>query len=143
MADEHISVAVQDDFVERQITRAKPIQALAELIWNSLDSDATTIDVELKRNDLAGELSQIVIYDNGDGFSRSEARALFGNLGGSWKRAVRETHTNLGVKFTAKKAVADTKPSLLAALSNGMPATRPTTGIDHSESSSFMERSTT
>jgi hypothetical protein len=92
MADEHIPVAVQDDFVERQITRAKPIQALAELIWNSLDGDATAIDVELKRNDLAGELSQIVIYDNGDGFSRQEAKSLFGNLGGSWKRAVRQTH---------------------------------------------------
>jgi hypothetical protein len=33
---EHVSVAVQDDFVARQ-TRAKPIPALAELIWNGLD----------------------------------------------------------------------------------------------------------
>ena len=91
MAEEHISVAVQDDFVERQITRAKPIQALAELIWNGLDGDATSIDVELKHKDLAGELSQIIVYDNGDGFSRDEAKALFGNLGGSWKRTTRET----------------------------------------------------
>ncbi|SHM18717.1 ATP-binding protein [Bradyrhizobium lablabi] len=91
MAEEHISVAVQDDFVERQITRAKPIQALAELIWNGLDADATSVDIELKRNDLAGELSQIIVYDNGDGFSRDEAKALFGNLGGSWKRTTRET----------------------------------------------------
>jgi hypothetical protein len=91
MAEEHITVAVQDDFVERQITRAKPIQALAELIWNGLDGDATSVDVELKRRDLAGELSQIIVYDNGDGFSRDEAKALFGNLGGSWKRTARET----------------------------------------------------
>jgi hypothetical protein len=91
MAEEHILVAVQDDFVERQITRAKPIQALAELIWNGLDGDATSVDVELKHNNLAGELSQIIIYDNGDGFSRDEAKALFGNLGGSWKRTTRET----------------------------------------------------
>jgi len=91
MAEEHISVAVQDDFVERQITRAKPIQALAELIWNGLDGDATSINVELKRNDLAGELSEIIVYDNGDGFSRDQAKSLFGNLGGSWKRATRET----------------------------------------------------
>ena len=83
MADEHISVAVQDDFVERQITRAKPIQALAELIWNGLDGDAASVDIELKRNDLAGGLAQIIVYDNGDGFSRDEAKALFGNLGGS------------------------------------------------------------
>jgi hypothetical protein len=91
MAEEHISVAVQNDFLARQ-TRAKPIPALAELIWNGLDGDATDINVELKRNDLAGELSQIIIYDNGDGFSRQDANELFGNLGGSWKRATRQTN---------------------------------------------------
>src|SRR5438105_4185749 len=91
MAEEHISVAVQNDFLARQ-TRAKPIPALAELIWNGLDGDATGINVELKRNDLAGELSQIIIYDNGDGFSRQDANELFGNLGGSWKRTTRQTN---------------------------------------------------
>ena len=39
-------------------------------------------------------MSKIVVYDNGDGFSRSDARALFGNLGGSWKRHVRQTKRN-------------------------------------------------
>jgi hypothetical protein len=87
---EHISVAVQDDFVARQ-TRAKPIPALAELIWNGLDSDASRIQVELAHDDLAGGLSKIVVYDDGTGFPRAEARALFGNLGGSWKRLTRQT----------------------------------------------------
>ncbi len=91
MADEHIAVAVQDDFVQRQITRASPTQALAELVWNSLDGDATRVSIELQNGDLAGGLSHIFIHDNGDGFSREQAKALFGNLGGSWKRAVRET----------------------------------------------------
>jgi len=87
---EHVSVAVQDDFVERQ-TRARPIPALAELIWNGLDADATSISVEFAHDDLAGGMSKIVVYDNGDGFPRSEAKALFGNLGGSWKRITRQT----------------------------------------------------
>ena len=87
---EHVSVAVQDDFVARQ-TRAKPIPALAELIWNSLDADATTINVEFAHDDLARGMSKIVVYDNGDGFPRSDAKALFGNLGGSWKRQTRHT----------------------------------------------------
>jgi hypothetical protein len=88
---EHISVAVRDDFVASQ-TRARPIPALAELIWNSLDADATTINVEFARGNLAGGMSGITVYDNGDAFSRAEAKDLFGNLGGSWKRQTR--HTN-------------------------------------------------
>lgn len=88
--EEHVSVAVRDDFVARQ-TKAKPVPALAELLWNSLDGDASEVSVEFARDDLAGGMSKIVVYDNGDGFSRSDARALFGNLGGSWKRRVRQT----------------------------------------------------
>lgn len=91
--EEHVSVAVRDDFVARQ-TKAKPVPALAELLWNSLDGDATEVSVEFAHDDLAGGMSRIVVYDNGDGFSRSDARALFGNLGGSWKRLVRQTKRN-------------------------------------------------
>lgn len=91
--EEHVSVAVRDDFLARQ-TKAKPIPALAELLWNSLDGDATDVSVEFVYEDLAGGMSKIVVYDNGDGFSRNEARALFGNLGGSWKRHIRQTKRN-------------------------------------------------
>ena len=87
---EHVPVAIQDDFIARQ-TRALPVAALAELIWNSLDGEATRVDVEFERKDLAGGLSKIVVYDNGEGFPRSEAATLFGNLGGSWKRVSRRT----------------------------------------------------
>jgi integrase len=41
------SVEVQSDFLEK-ITRANPIQALAEFIWNSLDADATAVDVSFE-----------------------------------------------------------------------------------------------
>jgi hypothetical protein len=87
---EHVSVAVQDDFLERQ-TCAAPIAALAELIWNSLDGEADSVSVEFEHADLAGGLSKIVVYDNGLAFPRSEAKQLFGNLGGSWKRHTRRT----------------------------------------------------
>jgi len=91
-AIEHIPIAIQDDFIARQ-TRALPIAALAELIWNSLDGEASNINVEFERADLAGGLSKIVIYDDGLGFPRSEAAKLFGNLGGSWKRLTPRTKT--------------------------------------------------
>jgi hypothetical protein len=95
MADdvEHVSVAVRDDFIARQ-TRASPVAALAELIWNSLDADASNVRIEFAYDDLAGGMSKIHVYDDGDGFSRDEAKALFGNLGGSWKRRHRATKRN-------------------------------------------------
>ena len=89
---EHVSVAVQDDFIERQ-TRAQPVAALADLIWNSLDGEASRVSVEFERKDLAGGLSKIVLYDDGEAFPRAEAAELFGNLGGSWKRLTRRTKT--------------------------------------------------
>ena len=75
---------MQSDFLEK-ITRARPIQALAELIWNSLDADASQIEV-LEDNDL-GVMSRIIVRDNGTGIEHRRAPELFGSLGGSWKRS--------------------------------------------------------
>lgn len=82
----------QTDFVAKNVARAEPIGALAELIWNGLDADATQIVVELVKKDLAGGISQIVVTDNGLGFPYDKAQAYFSKLGGSWKRTRRQTH---------------------------------------------------
>ena len=71
------------DFVERTI-RTAPIRALAELIWNSLDADATDVQVTFERNDFGG-LTAIEVRDNGSGMTQEQAVAGFRNLGGSWK----------------------------------------------------------
>ncbi len=89
---EHVVISIQDDFLARQ-TRALPIAALSELIWNGLDGEASRVTVDFEREDLAGGLSKIVVDDDGEGFPRSEAAKLFGNLGGSWKRTTRRTNT--------------------------------------------------
>lgn len=85
-----ITVEVQGDHIQRQ-TRAKPVQALAELIWNALDGDAKNVVVEFGRGDLAGGFTKIAIYDDGDGFSHAHANEYFAALGGSWKRQTRQT----------------------------------------------------
>ena len=82
-ADEY-TIEVQQDFVERQ-SRAPPIPALAEIIWNALDADATAVNVEFEDDGLGG-MSKIIVSDNGHGIPRTEAPGLFKNLGGSWKR---------------------------------------------------------
>jgi len=85
MANHSYSVEVQGDFLER-ITRAKPVQALAEFIWNSLDADASSVDVNIEENQF-GALSKIIVRDNGTGMEYEKAPEMFKSLGGSWKRS--------------------------------------------------------
>jgi hypothetical protein len=82
------SIEVQGDFLTKQ-THAKPAQALAELIWNSLDADATL--VEVKEDTYGVGEPRIIISDNGTGFSHIDAPGLFSHLGGSWKHQTGET----------------------------------------------------
>lgn len=79
-----ITVQVKEDHLET-LARTKPMAALAELIWNALDAEATSVTVEFVANDLEG-LEQIRITDNGHGLSYEDALVGFQNLGGSWKR---------------------------------------------------------
>jgi Histidine kinase-, DNA gyrase B-, and HSP90-like ATPase len=78
------SVEIQPDFLERQ-TKAQPIAAVAELIWNGLDADATAVTVDLEDDQLGG-LGRIIVTDNGHGIPHADAPTLFRNLGGSWKK---------------------------------------------------------
>ncbi len=85
MAEHSYPIEVESDFLEK-ITRAKPIQAVAEFVWNGLDADAITVDVRTE-HDAVGVMSRIIIQDNGTGISFVDAPMLFKKLGGSWKRA--------------------------------------------------------
>lgn len=82
-ADE-FQVEVQPDFIEK-ITRAKPMQALSELVWNALDADAHHVRVSCERNEL-DSLSAVIVHDDGAGIPRTKVQEFFRHLGGSWKR---------------------------------------------------------
>jgi hypothetical protein len=81
-----VQVQAQEDFVEK-LAAARPAQALAELIWNSLDAEATRVSVEADCGPTG--LTSIHILDNGHGIPPEEAETLFAFLGGSWKRYAR------------------------------------------------------
>ena len=85
MTSKVFEIQVQDDHLERIGQTRNPILALAELIWNAVDADATRIDVRLIDNNLSG-LKAIEVADNGHGIPYSEAEELFSRLGGSWKQ---------------------------------------------------------
>ena len=90
MTEQSYTVEVQSDFLERQ-SKAKPVQAIAELIWNGLDADAGRVDVQLQYGELG--LNKIVIRDNGHGIPYEDAPKLFTRLGGSWKKPGGRTKT--------------------------------------------------
>lgn len=73
---------VRDDYVNKE-TYASPAAAISELVWNSLDADATLVEINEELYGI-GE-KRIVVYDNGTGIAPEEAPRLFSQLGGSWK----------------------------------------------------------
>ena len=83
MTEQSYTVEVQADFIERQ-AKARPVQAVAELIWNGLDADAVRVDVRLEYGEPG--MAKIVVRDNGTGIPHEEAPGLFKRLGGSWKK---------------------------------------------------------
>ncbi|MET8407382.1 ATP-binding protein [Streptomyces sp. NPDC005195] len=85
-----VTVEVRRDHIERLVRPTKPLHAIFELIWNSLDADAKKVKVILRRNDLDG-VESILVEDNGLGIQRSESEHEFGSLGGSWKSQTRVT----------------------------------------------------
>lgn len=84
-----IRVEVRDDHLET-LARTRPMPALAELVWNALDAEATRVTIRFCENTLGG-LEQIEIRDNGHGLPYEDVGAAFGNLGGSWKRSSRRS----------------------------------------------------
>lgn len=50
---ENFNVEVHQDHLER-IIRSDPVNSIAELIWNSLDADATKVYVDIEKGPLIG-----------------------------------------------------------------------------------------
>jgi len=79
-----LKLQVAEDHVERLTKVKKPILAIEELIWNSLDADATEVRVELTESRLGG-LERITVKDNGHGIRPDVCDDAFASLGGSPK----------------------------------------------------------
>jgi hypothetical protein len=62
------------------LTRS-PMTGVIELIWNAIDADATTIEVDLLRTEMGG-VHGIVVRDDGHGITPQLAAEQFAKLGG-------------------------------------------------------------
>jgi hypothetical protein len=86
--DETISVEVGEDHLAA--FRRSPKVAIAELIWNGLDADATEVSVEYELNDFDG-VDAVTVRDDGTGMTPADAAFGFRNFGNSWKRTATAT----------------------------------------------------
>src|SRR5258708_4831903 len=80
-----LRVQVERDYLARLAASRKPSTAVAELLWNAVDADATRAEVDYRDNGL-GVVEQMVVTDNGDGMPYDVAVDSFSRLGGSWKQ---------------------------------------------------------
>lgn len=85
-----LTVKVKGDHLQTLSRAKKPILAVAQLIWNSLDADARKVSVVLEDNMLGG-LERIRVIDDGHGLGYEDALHEFSSLGGSWKRSQRRS----------------------------------------------------
>lgn len=86
MDEKTYRVEVQSDFIQK-LSHVAPVTGLAELVWNALDADATSVEVVLDEGVFGAE--KLIVRDNGTGFKHEDAPTLFSNLGNSWKRTRR------------------------------------------------------
>ncbi|MFF3313507.1 ATP-binding protein [Streptomyces sp. NPDC002952] len=73
-----------------QFKKKPQIAAVAELVWNALDANATKVDIRFQRSAL-GAITEIVVTDNGHGMTPDRARESFHRYGETWKAG--KTHT--------------------------------------------------
>lgn len=74
-----------NETIIKELAHTKPIDALIELIYNSLDASATLVLLTIERNELNG-VEKIVVRDNGDGIDSENIHLTFGECGYSGKR---------------------------------------------------------
>ena len=65
--------------------KASAVVAITELIWNSLDAEATCVDVAVSTNELDAA-TEVIVRDDGHGIDPDEAERLFLTEGDSWKK---------------------------------------------------------
>jgi hypothetical protein len=83
-----IKVEVKKDYLEK-IALSSTELALAEMIWNAFDADATMVEVNFHEGPMG--VDEVTISDNGTGIRYSQVEQLFEALGGSWKAKIQKT----------------------------------------------------
>ncbi|XGM37167.1 ATP-binding protein [Klebsiella pneumoniae] len=81
----NIDVILGKDHLE-DISSAKPIPAIKEIIWNAFDSKSLIVKVLFQECQNTNTIDKIIIQDEGEGIPHNNVSSLFGSLGESWKK---------------------------------------------------------
>ncbi|MCW2671812.1 MAG: hypothetical protein JWP14_401 [Frankiales bacterium] len=81
---QRIHIDAKADHVLRLARLGDPAGAVAEIIWNGLDAEAQTVEVEVEVNEFDG-VERVIVRDDGHGMPIEACASYFEGLGGSWK----------------------------------------------------------
>lgn len=87
-------LTVEVDHLARMVKK-DVIAGLAELVWNGLDAEATTVTIVINRAEM-GAVDKVVVTDNGHGFGPEEVDETMSSVGGSWKATKADRKTKNG-----------------------------------------------
>lgn len=97
MSEENFSGSAQitNEGIKKHFKNYEPVDALYELVWNSLDAKASTVEINIIHNDLDG-LDQILVVDNGEGIDVKDQDNNFGKFNESSKKHDDDKHGSHG-----------------------------------------------
>lgn len=87
-------LTVEADHLARMVKK-RAIAGLAELVWNSLDAEATSVAITIHCTAM-GAVDRVVVTDDGHGFGVEEVEEAMSSLGGSWKATKADRKTKNG-----------------------------------------------
>ena len=90
-------LTVEADHLVRMVKK-NAIAGLAELVWNSLDAEATCVTVTVYGTEIEA-VDRVVITDDGHGFGYEEVEEVMSSLGGSWKATKTDRKTKNGKRL--------------------------------------------
>jgi hypothetical protein len=89
---EDLVLTASDDHVARMAHEGDPVRAIVELVWNSIDAEATSVTVALERTSMDA-IDKVIVEDDGHGITSDEVASTFGRIGGSWKALSEKSKT--------------------------------------------------
>lgn len=85
----NIDVILGKDHLE-DISSARPIPAIKEIIWNACDSRLLIVKVLFQKCQNTNTIEKVIIKDQGEGIPHDNVSSLFGSLGESWKKSAKK-----------------------------------------------------
>jgi len=89
------SAQITSEGIKKHFKSIEPVQAIFELVWNSLDANCSSVRVSVDWNDLGG-LERVQVVDDGDGVNVQNIDNNFAKFNESNKKTDHDKHGSHG-----------------------------------------------